>query len=257
MIRLSVWVITLLLFSVGSVGAGETPAEEIFVEANKAYKEGRYEEAAAGYAKLIENQPGNGHLHFNLGNARFKAGKLGEAILAYERARLFVPRDEDLRFNLRYALDRTEDSIPEPAGFVALTLSWLGNITLVELLWVFVFVNALLWGILILRLFWKSDSISYLCAVACLLWAAIGVSCGVKWYSNYSEDRAVILVKEVDALAGPYEKDTVLFKLHEGSVVHLEREDEGWALIRFPGEKRGWMKASDLKRINRFHENTM
>jgi hypothetical protein len=32
---------------------------------------------------------------------------------------------------------------------------------------------------------------------------------------------------------------------------------EGRALIRFPGEKRGWMKASDLERINRFPQNTM
>ena len=52
-------------------------------------------------------------MHFNLGNAYFKAGDVGLAILEYERARRWMPGDPDLVANLAYARSlagATEDS---------------------------------------------------------------------------------------------------------------------------------------------------
>src|SRR5262249_18396747 len=45
----------------------------------------------------------SGNLYFNVGNAWFKAGDVGRAILDWERARRLVPGDPDLLANLGWA----------------------------------------------------------------------------------------------------------------------------------------------------------
>ncbi|MEX1326087.1 MAG: tetratricopeptide repeat protein, partial [Desulfobacterales bacterium] len=71
-------------------------AQEDFFEANRAYKNDQFQEAVDGYLKLTENGIENGHLYYNLGNAYYRLGDLGKAILFFERARLLLPRDDDL-----------------------------------------------------------------------------------------------------------------------------------------------------------------
>ena len=47
-------------------------------------------------------------------------------------------------------------------------------------------------------------------------------------------------------LAGPQVGDTLLFRLHEGTIVHGERSDSGWKLISLQDGKRGWIKDAEL-----------
>ena len=79
-------------FPLAVVHAAESEQwEEVFLKANQAYKEGRFETAVDGYNQLIQSGHGNGHVYYNLGNAYIRSGQLGEAILNYERARLVLP----------------------------------------------------------------------------------------------------------------------------------------------------------------------
>ena len=59
-------------------------AQTTFEQANAAYADGRYEDAAAGYEALLAEAP-DATLYYNLGNARYKQGELAQAILNYER----------------------------------------------------------------------------------------------------------------------------------------------------------------------------
>ena len=54
--------------------------------------------------------------HYNLGNACFKAGRLGEAVLWYERALRLAPRDADIRANLHYVEQLRLDKVSEAVG---------------------------------------------------------------------------------------------------------------------------------------------
>ena len=76
-----------------------------------------------------------------------------------------------------------------------------------------------------------------------------GASFGLKWHQIETDDRAVILQQEVDILAGPNIRDTVLFKLHEGTIVQQERSEDGWWLIRLPDGKRGWINSEAIEPI--------
>jgi len=95
--------LTAFVLLVLGVQADQNGIEEIFFKSNESYKQGAFEEAIQGYNQLIDGGLGNGHLFFNLGNAYFRMNKLGKALLNYERARLLLPRDADLNFNLAHA----------------------------------------------------------------------------------------------------------------------------------------------------------
>jgi tetratricopeptide (TPR) repeat protein len=244
--------IVLLFWGGGSAFAADVPvAEELYFEANRAYKEDRYQEAIDGYRRLIDKGYANGHLYYNLGNACFRAGQLGRAILNYKRARLLIPRDADLNFNLRYALDQTQDAIAADQNFLRQAFFWLDDIALRELLWGFAVLNLLFWGILVLRIMVRPEWSYYVFIVLLIFWLVGGVSLGMKWHQLNTDFRAVILAKEVDVLAGPDANDTVLFKLHEGTTIHRERVEDGWSLIGLSEDKRGWVKSNTIEAILR------
>jgi len=78
-------------------------------QAVEAYDQGRYADAAVGFLALVEAGFANGELYYNLGNTYLKSDDLGRAILWYERARRWLPRDPDLAFNLEYARSQRKD----------------------------------------------------------------------------------------------------------------------------------------------------
>jgi tetratricopeptide (TPR) repeat protein len=249
-----------LAITLGVLGAISVPAlcsqaktngwEELFFKANQAYKEGRFQEAVDGYGNIIQSGHATGHVYYNLGNAYLRLNQMGQAILNYERARILMPRDADLNFNLGYARDQTQDAISQPKGFIGTTFFWLNTLTFDELLWGFAVLNLLFWAVLLVRLFRPSEWTYYSSLILLALWLIAGASFGLKYFQQQTDDRAVILLQEVNVLAGPDIQDTLLFRLHEGTIVHLERSEDGWSLLSLPDKKRGWVKKEALEKIN-------
>jgi tetratricopeptide (TPR) repeat protein len=136
------------------VALAEDPQwEEIFFKSNQAYKEGRFQEAINGYGHLIQSGQRTGHLFYNLGNTYFRLEQLGRAILNFERARLLMPRDADLSFNLRHARDQLQDAIPDSRGLISSIFFWLDSLILAELFLAFAGLNILFWAILLIGCF--------------------------------------------------------------------------------------------------------
>ena len=248
-IYLIITIIVIILCPCLDAGAQTNGLEELFFMSNQAFKQGRYQDAINGYEQLIKSGHENGHIYYNLGNVYFRQKQLGTAILNYERARLLIPRNADLNFNLRHARDQIQDAIPESQGFIRMAFFWLDSLSLYELFWGFAIVNVMFWGILLVRISIRMEWTYYLFLITLIFWLIGGFSFGLKWYQAETDDRAVILEQEVNILAGPDNNDTVLFKLHEGTIVHYERSEDGWSLIRLQDNKRGWLKAEVVERI--------
>jgi tetratricopeptide (TPR) repeat protein len=242
-----------LLLVAGSIGAENPQWEELFFRANEAYQEARFQEAVDGYSQLIRSGHESGHLFYNLGNAYFRLNELGWAILNYERARLLIPRDADLNFNVRYARDQMQDAVAETQGLMNTTFFWLDTFNLYELFWGFAVLNVVFWAILVTRLFVRPDWIFYPLLIVLIVWFIAGLSFGLKWYQVYTDERAVIVQEEISVLAGPDINDTVLFKLHAGTEVCHERSEDGWSLVSLPDKKRGWVKKEAIEPIKRAH----
>jgi len=247
------WMMMLLLaaglFPLSDARA-EIAWEEVFFKANQAYRGGHFTEAIDGYLQLIRSGHGKSPVYYNIGNAYLKTDQLGRAIWAYERALLLTPRDPDLHFNLSHARDQTRDATVEPGGSMETIFFWLKSFSFNELFGCFAVLNILFWLLLCLRLFSRSEWLFYCFLFTVSLWFVAGLSFGLKYYRVSNDDRAVIFKKEAPVLAGPHKADTVLFNLHEGTVVHHERSEDGWSLIRVSEKNRGWIRTEAIGRIS-------
>ena len=248
---LSLLVVVLIIVSCGVQAKNNTSAQEDFFEANRAYKNDQFQEAVDGYLKLIENGIENGHIYYNLGNAYYRLGDLGKAILFFERARLSIPRDDDLIFNLSHARNQAVDAVADVQTFSLSDFLGLDSLNLYEVFLVFTIINCFFFFILGIRLYKKTEWSFYLSIFLVIVIGIGGCALALKWYQFTTDDRAVVLSDEVEVRAGPDPGDTALFKIHEGTIVHHERSEGDWVLLHLSKDKRGWARAKQLERIVR------
>ncbi len=80
------------------------------MEADSAYNTGRYGEAVEMYKSIIEKQGTSAEILFDLGNAAYRDGDNGLAMLSYQRAHRLDPRAKEINNNLRYLENRVSDA---------------------------------------------------------------------------------------------------------------------------------------------------
>src|SRR5712691_5328477 len=76
-----------------------------FAKANENYAAGHFQEAVNGYETLIRSGEWSANLFYNLGNAYFRVGDFGHAILNYERALALDRHHPEADANLRIVRD--------------------------------------------------------------------------------------------------------------------------------------------------------
>ena len=86
-----------------------------FLKANEAYATGNFENAIKGYEALAQARQFSANLFYNLGNAYFRAGDFGAAILNYERALALDRHHAEADANLRIVRDETRALELSPA----------------------------------------------------------------------------------------------------------------------------------------------
>jgi len=242
----------------GDVDGG---SENIFFKANQFYFNGEFDKAVQLYESILKSHQfhffltnlifkseSRGELFYNIGNCYFRLGQKGKALLNYERARRFIPRDADLKYNIEYVHDLTEDNLALPENIIG-EIFGVNFFSQTELATVFCLGNLMLFLFLTIRIFFRAEWIFYVIIVFSICWIVSGISFGIMLKQTIFDDRVVILAKEVDVLAGPDKEDTLLFKVHEGTLAYQERNESGFSLIRLPDSKRGWLVSSAIEAI--------
>ncbi|MFH1244966.1 MAG: tetratricopeptide repeat protein, partial [Candidatus Omnitrophota bacterium] len=69
------------------------PAGALFSQGNGYYAQEKFDQAITAYEQELSLGRESGPLYYNLGNAYFKSGQLGRAILNYLRAERLIPAD--------------------------------------------------------------------------------------------------------------------------------------------------------------------
>ena len=88
-----------------------------FAKANQEYAAGHFKEAIENYEEIVRSGEWSANLFYNLGNAYFRAGDLGHAILNYERALALDRHHPEAEANLRTVRDeaRALELTPSPS----------------------------------------------------------------------------------------------------------------------------------------------
>ena len=231
-----------------SIVLAQTP----FELANAAYADGRYDEAAALYQSMIDEQP-NATLYYNLGNAQFKQGELAQAILAYERALRLQPNHKDAQYNLAFAQSKITDNIEDQDFFLSAWARTLRN-SLSEHTWLILsialFILALA-GILLWMLgreLWLRKTAFYVAWIALLFSLIAGLNAWSLHRRDTLRNEAIITQGIVNAKSSPDRSGTDLFTVHEGTKVTIRETLGEWCNIRV-GNNEGWIRLSNLERI--------
>lgn len=216
--------------------------------ASRAYREGRFEEAAAAYEAMVEAGAGSGDVWFNLGNSHYHAGAKGKAAWAWESALRANPGDEaarqqleTLRAEVQHArvADRT---LLEGIG-ARLDAEVAAHLLLIA--WIFGC------GILLLRRGlrsgWRRRFTAFLAALA-LVGAAFG-GAGVALAELERRAGWAVVLRPVEARLAPHEGAEVLTRLGETSRVRLLRREGGWVLLRLGEEAAGWVQEEAVAAI--------
>ena len=236
-----------MLLSTVEDGRAQSAGVGLYNEANALYRASRFEEARAKYLQAAAAGSRDWRLFYNLGNAHFKVGKIGAAIVWYERALKNNPRDADIVANLRFLNRVKKDQEPESHGnpvweFLAGAFSFP---TLNELSVTFSAALFLLVALGI-RWVWRPDSGSTHRRLGIGLLAGVVLACGL-WLGSralYEEDHreAVIVASQATARSGPDERQTKVLVVHEGTKVRIDRIEGDWALVRLANGLGGWMQ---------------
>jgi tetratricopeptide (TPR) repeat protein len=250
--RRALWVGLLMVGVASSLSA----QDEIFVQGNQLYQAEDYAAAIEAYEAVLAGGFESHELHYNLGNAFFKAGELGRSILSWERALELEPGDADALANLELAGRLVVDDIePLPRFWLLSVASWWVDLLPRSLLILLVAAGWLgLTGGLTLKILARADIRrrigNWLVLGSLGVVLVLGTNLLVRELGWGRTERGVILQEAVSVRSAPAEDDNLtLFEVHEGTRVRIDQRTEQWAEIVLDDGKVGWVPVGVMEII--------
>jgi hypothetical protein len=213
--------------------------------ARMAYMQGDYTKAAESWTDLTAKAYiAPGFLH-NLGNAEFKLGNLGPAILAWERAHSLDPWNRNTLANLRFARGQAA-LLPPALTWYETYSSWLPA-------------DCWLW----------TASLCFWGGLACLALPPLLARRRTAWTQAGAVVALSAFILTVPALAGlrtrgrlgvvvaaeaplrltPTQDGEVLGKLSAGDTARVELMRGAYVYVRGEGDRAGWVQGGEFTRI--------
>jgi len=199
--------------------------------------------------ELIASRGGirNGKLHYNIGNAYFRMGDLGRAILHYRRAERLIPNDPNLRQNLdnarRQRIDKIE--VKERTRVLKTLFFWHYDSPTSTRLHLFAAFFALLWVCAAVRLFIRKALLGWGTVVSAVVAVLLFGSLLAEEVNARSRTEGVLLATEVVARKGDSETYQPSFQepLHAGTEFDLVEERRDWLHIALADGRECWVPA--------------
>ena len=235
-----------LLFVILLLTQSSFAQNEEFQSGNKFYEDKDYPSAVRMYESVLTQGYESAELYFNLGNAYFKQGKLGEAILNYMRAKRLDPSDEDIRHNLEFArqFSRVQMEGVELNPINSLIGSIVDTYHLDLLAWVSSFFFILLIAVLIVRYGrgMNSSIIKTTLILALILFVFTAGLTTFKYRHEYLTRRGIITADISNIYTGPSDQSDVELEGAPGLVVEITDESSEYFNVLFENKRRGWIK---------------
>jgi len=222
----------------------ENPA---FARANQDFSEGHFQEAAAGYQELVDSGQWSANLFYDLGNAWFRLGDFGQAILNYERALALDPHHPEAAANLALVRDEARALELRSDGldrYLAAGTSIQYSIVASMAFWLALFAAT--------RLFFSSRRSV---ALLSLIVLATVVSAGAV-FALYSRENgakgdglAIVTGKKIEARLATADSAKSDLALPPGSEIEILSQRGDWLYAALPNDLRGWIPANSAQRV--------
>lgn len=229
--------------------------DEQMQQAGAYYRNGEFDNAIKIYEELKNDGYEGTSLYFNLANSYYRIGKLGYAILNYERALKLSPADEDVKHNLAFANLSTVDRIqPLPTFFL---FEWweslLASLTINGWTYLAYIIFIILIAFIVMYFFVKTIFQQKLVLFSGLgilvLFLVVGSLLTVKINREETLIDGVVIEQSVTVKTSPDIKSTDAFVIHEGLKVNLEDKIDNWVKIILADGKVGWVEIDAVEKI--------
>ena len=229
--------------------------DDLMMKGNNFYQDEQFEEAISIYQRIVDNGYESGALFYNLGNSYFRLGKLGQAILSFEKALKLEPGDEDAEYNLRLANARIVDKIKELPevplleywGIVVTAFTPSGWLTIFIVFWIMLLLSVAGYFLLGRVRYQRLATMLGLFNITMILIVSVFMFSSIHRESTSTYG---VLLKSVEtAKAGPDEAQNDAFVVHEGLKFEIEEELGEWSKIKLSDGTVGWLPNDTFEAI--------
>lgn len=227
-------------------------SEEVFSSAVSAYENRNFEEALQLFLQLDNEKIKNDDLYYNIGNCYYRLHEAGPAILYYQKALKINPLHQSAKRDLNYALSNIQDKInvDEEDAVSSLWKKIYHSLPLNILAWV----SLALFLVIIAILHWitlkfrgREKTVPIFClTVTIFIFALVFTLAIIRWNGYSNQNSGVLLNNTTIGYSGPSPEFTRVFTIHEGMIFEIEKEDNGWSLIKLPNGIGGWISSGDI-----------
>ena len=234
------------VFSLGAISA-RAETDPSFARANQDYAEGRFKEAVEGYQHVVESGRWSANLFYDLGNAWFRAGNFGQAILNYERALALDAHHPEAEANLILAR--------EEARALELRKNWIdryleaGTTTQYSIVAALAFWVALFFATrLVLS---RRRSAGQLALIALSILVLGGALFALYTIETGARGRAFAIVTgdKIEARLATADSASSVLALPPGSEINILSQRGDWIYAALPNDLRGWIPAKSAERV--------
>lgn len=215
------------------------PGNEVFSSACEFYKKGNYEKALEQFISIEKTYP-TVNLFYNIGNTYFRLGKIGLALVYYEKARKISPSDDDVIFNIKFLAGLINDPDYEQSIILRLDIYTAKFLFSVSLFIFTVIVSIkfiipqkqMFWGIVLSFIFFSFFSTVYL-------------------IKNHLQNRQeAVVTNSAEIRSGPDISFKVNLTLPEGKKVIVLNKMDNWVEIGIKSLGiKGWLEEKHIEII--------
>lgn len=219
-----------------------------FNKANELYAKGSYSQAINIYESIRADNENNSSLFYNLGNAYFKNQQIGYAILNYERALKFSPRDTDIQHNLKFVRQLMNEPAPSFYSSVISSITnfaTLNEITILCSFFYFIFAVGFT-----LYLFQRKKWLILFNLISLSLLILFSIWLLIKADREIRTKWAIVVNGSVEVRNGPGLENSVGFSVPEGRKIMILGEKDSWTAIGLESEGlKGWVEKKNIDKI--------
>lgn len=247
----------LLIIALAAVLAacGRAQENDAWRRGNEAYTSGEYSKAIAAYNEIRETGMESHKLFYNLGNAYFRDGQLGEAILNYHRALRLRPNNADALYNLKIAESRVRVRIEPLPQFFASRWLFALRAAMSSNGWAWMCLGALaaalaaaLIYLLAQKRMWRKTG--FYCGLATVVVCVVALffALSERHRTLHSPD-AIVMQRSATARTSPDDTGKDAFILYEGTWVRVTAVLGDWSEVEIPDGNKGWVNTTAIEAI--------
>ena len=232
----------LLVFVAASTFAQPDPD---FAKANDEFAKGQFQEAVRDYESIVQTKQWSAPLFYNLGNAYYRTGDFGRAILNYERTLALDPNQPEAAANLALAREEAR-ALELPHGRLDAALKHVTAtpfiITAAIGFWLMVFALAL-------KILNRQRSIIALAIAVLGCVVAIAAIALAYQIESSRKNLAVVTGSEIRARLATADNASSVLQLPAGSEIEILSRRGDWVYAALPNNLRGWLPGSSVESI--------